>query len=464
MSGCAGTQTPESVPSAEDLPGTDAIDSELVCLADAAGASGDLAERPALNRDTVSFELDSGVRVILKQTPGNPVVAARLWIEGGTRDASPETAGVHELAMSIATSGGTATLPRIEYTAALSAMGSSISADAAYDFNTLSMGSLRTYLPETWELFGAVIRTPGFPESEVERQRQLHVQGVLMRQDNPDDQVVDVARGVLFEGHAYSNEPRGTVETLSSFTREQLIDAYRAQFDVSRMLLVIVGDLDQATAIELIDGTFTGLPDSGERAPDVPAFPARETRVEVEPAGIPTNYILGLAPAPAPTDPDYAAMVLAMDHLSDRFFEEVRSNRNLTYAVSARIGGRLANYAYYYVTAVDPGATIPVMYDEIRRLQEQPLTEADMNGLISVFVTGYYTGIDSNAAIARELGWWELFGGGREQVDGYIDQLRAVSAEDIQRVARTYLNGFQVGVVGDPETVSTELFEIEAEP
>ncbi len=178
---------------------------------------------------------------------------------------------------------------------------------------------------------------------------------------------------------------------------------------------------------------------------------------------IPTNYILGVTPAPNPGHEDYAAMVLAMSHLGDRLFEEVRSRRNLTYAVSAGFGRRLANYAYFYVTATDPGQTIPVIYEEIERLQNTPLTETELRDLIAVFITEYYSGLDSNGAVASALGWWEIFGGGRGELDNYINRLREISAADIQRTATHYLSGFQVGVVGNPDQVSLELFQMSPE-
>jgi predicted Zn-dependent peptidase len=263
----------------------------------------------------------------------------------------------------------------------------------------------------------------------------------------------------LFADHVYANQPIGTIASIEDLIRDDLVSYYAALFDTSRMLLVVVGDVEQATLEGLIGETFAGFDASGGR-PDPPgAFSSEDTALDTEQATIPTNYILGLCSAPGPTDPDYPAMVLAVRHLKDRLFEEVRSVRNLSYAVSAGISSRLSNYTYLYVTATDPAATIPVMLDEVASLQQVLLEPSVLNDLMAVFVTSHYTGMDSNGAVASELGWWELFGGGRENADQYVAQLRAVTPADIQRVAGQYLQGFQFGVVGDPTSVSLELFQ-----
>jgi predicted Zn-dependent peptidase len=98
------------------------------------------------------------------------------------------------------------------------------------------------------------------------------------------------------------------------------------------------------------------------------------------------------------------------------------------------------------------------MFAEVARLRDQPLTDKELTDLIAVFVTDYYTGLDSNGALAGKLGWWHLLGGGRENADRLIERISQVTAEDIQRVSQTYLTDFQFGVLGDPAAVSLELF------
>ncbi|MCA9561919.1 MAG: insulinase family protein [Myxococcales bacterium] len=450
--GCGGSNT--VTPPPETSPPI--VDAAAVCGVD---DSNDLFEG-RLNAGTESFVLDSGLRVILKQTPGNPVVAMRLFVPGGSMRLSEETAGIEDFALAVATRGGTQSWDKPAFSARLDSMGSGIGYSSALDYSVLSMNSLVVYLPDTWQLFHGVLSEPAFPLEEVERVREQKLQALLMREENPDEQVVYIARRLLFEGHPYSNSVEGVAETLSDFTADELREYFLSILHPNEMLLVVVGDVSRDDLTALIGETFEHMsPSDGEPPAVAPSFEARETSMLVDQADIPTNYIIGLAAGPSPVADDYAATVLALRHLSDRLFEEIRTERNLSYAVSSAIGRRMGNYLNFYITTEHPDQAIPVIYDEMRSLQDNLLTEQELTNLIRVFITRYYSDLDSNGAVAGELGWWELYGGGRENADRYIHDLEAVTPQDIQRAAERYLGGFQVGVVGRPSEVSVELFQ-----
>lgn len=427
-------------------------------FASACGGTEGVVRAGELNANTRVFEVEGGLTVILKQTPGNPVVSVRLFFDGGSRNLNDENAGIEELALNVATSGGTVETPKAELSARLNAMGSTIGYNADLDFGTINMSTLSVYLADTWELFCEVIFTPAFPDSEIEIRREQLIQTIRMRQDNPDDRLVDLGRELLFEGHPYANRPIGTTQSVTWLDRDELVEHYVGLFDVSRMLLVVVGDVSEDELSELIGERFADLTDSETSLEPPPSLVVEGPSFAISEAQLPTTYILGMAPGPATTHEDYVATLLAMRHLSDELFRAIRTERNLTYAVSAGISTRLANYVYLYVTAVDPEATIPIMLSEIKRLQNYEIPEQDVDNLIAGFITRYYMGIDSNAAMAQELGWWGLFGGTPRQADAFVDNIRGVSAADIQRVANTYLNGFEFAAIGDPTVVSADTF------
>src|SRR5690606_18484119 len=130
---------------------------------------------------------------------------------------------------------------------------------------------------------------------------------------------------------------------------------------------------------------------------------------------LPTNYIRGQFPAPAPDHPDFAPFRIGIEILGDRLFEEVRTKRNLSYAVQAGLSQRAANYGILYVTAVDPGATLPVMLAELDRLKDEPISAERLAQSVNVFLTQYWLGQETNMGQAQSLGTYELVGGGWER-------------------------------------------------
>jgi predicted Zn-dependent peptidase len=170
----------------------------------------------------------------------------------------------------------------------------------------------------------------------------------------------------------------------------------------------------------------------------------------VERRDLPTNYVLGEFAAPALRDADHPAMLVAMSVLRDRFFEEVRTKRNLSYAPSASLGSDAANLGSVYVTAVDPATTLEVMRGEMRKLAQEKLEGKELADKVKTFVTRYWMQNETNQALASYLAAYELFGGGWERSRGFVSRLESLLPADVQRVAAEGFRNLQWVYLGDP--------------
>ncbi|MFN2432771.1 MAG: M16 family metallopeptidase [Gemmatimonadota bacterium] len=246
---------------------------------------------------------------------------------------------------------------------------------------------------------------------------------------------------------------------VDSLDAEALREWHRRRLTKENLLLVVVGDVDPEDLRAKVQAAFGGLPEEGEAGRRAESRGAAPAELAVVQRALPTNYVRGTFPAPGLADEeDYAALSLALSILSDRLFEEVRTKRNLSYAVAAAISSRLANYGVLYVTAVEPDTTLQVMRDEVRRLREEPVSDTTLAHAKNVFETEHYLGLETNDAQAALLGRYELLGGGWEEARDFVDEVREVTAADVQRVMRAYVSGLRFVVLGDPAKVDRALF------
>jgi predicted Zn-dependent peptidase len=207
-----------------------------------------------------------------------------------------------------------------------------------------------------------------------------------------------------------------------------------------------------------IEAAFGSLPATGGAAGAVPPLASPGATVEVTERDLPTNYIRGEFSTPHPGDPDYPAVRVAIDILSDRLNEEVRTKRNLSYAVFAGLSQRRANYGLVYVTAVEPDTTLEVILHEFERMKTEPITAERLAENINVFLTLYWLGQETNMGQAATLGTFELVGDGWENAAEFVRRVRAVTPADIQRVAQTYFRDIRFAVIGNPDGIDTTLF------
>jgi zinc protease len=403
----------------------------------------------------------NGLKVLVKRRTGSQTVAAGLFIRGGSRNISAENAGIESLMLDVATE-ASANFPRERLRTELARTGTVIGSSENYDYSVMSLTSTRSNFDRAWEIFTDVALHPAFTKEDFDLVKSRQLSSLRDDADDPDTYLQRLQEKVAYAGHPYLNRPAGTVEAVSRLTLEDVRRYHQQMLETSRLLLVIVGDLDAAQVRERIAASFGKLPRGQYRQEPVPQLSFASPTVDVTQRGLPTNYIQGLFTAPPLTATDIYPMQVASSILRDRVFEEVRVKRNLSYAPSAFLNSQGANVGGIYVTAVDANQAVHLMLDEIKRLQTQPIDQLDITGVVSQYLTTYYLGQETNSAQAGNLAEYELIGGGWKNSFDTIARLRAVTPADVQRVSQKYMRNLRFVVIGDPKKVDKAIFTTQA--
>ena len=226
----------------------------------------------------------------------------------------------------------------------------------------------------------------------------------------------------------------------------------------SRLLLVIVGDLDADVLKQRIAASFGKLPHGDYKELAFASFDFSKPTLDITTRNLPTNYIQGVFAAPSINNPDFYAMRVATTILRDRVFEEVRVKRNLSYAPSADIGSLGINSGNIYVSAVDANRSVSVMLDEVKKLRTDLVDERDISGVTGQFLTTHFIGQETNAAQARELAMYELTGGGWRNSMKFLESVRRVTPQEVRAVSVMYMKNIRFIVVGNPAAIDRSVF------
>ena len=410
-----------------------------------------------LTAATEAYEVE-GVTVIHKQTPGSPVVALQLHLVGGVRGTATENAGRDALMLRVLELGD-ASRTKAEFAQSLAAIGSGISAGASYDSAAVSCSTILSARETTWDLFADALTNPAFRPADIELEREQQLTTLRTRDDDPDTAVSDAAKRVFFAGHSYATRPLGEIANVDRFTRDDLLESYAQLFTRDRMLVSVSGDVDRATVEAFLAPLLAAFPEASDVdwALRPEAFAQHPARLEaVAQPELPTNYLLGYFSAPSPSDPGFAALQIGLEVLSDRLFDEVRTARNLTYAVASGIGSRNTNSGYLYVTATDPETTVQVMLETVATLSAPGgITERALSDQVELYLTRYWMGLQSNSGQASELARWEMLGGGWRHADAHIEALRQLTPDEVSAALERAVRDISWVALGDPEAVST---------
>lgn len=402
------------------------------------------------------FEVN-GLKVLVKRREGSQTAVAGLFMRGGAGNVTAENAGVEALMLDVATE-ASAGFPRERMRRELSRTGTSISYGINYDYSALTLASTRRHFERSWEIFTDAALHPSFSPDDFARVKNRILVSLSGETDVPDSYLQILQSRIAYKGHPYLNDPRGTADSVARLTIDDVKRFHENMMQTSRLLLVIVGDLDPQQFRRKVEATFSKLPRGDYHPSPLPPLVFNAQTVDVTMRSLPTNYVQGVFAAPPLSVPDIYPMRIAASVLQSRVFAEVRVKRNLSYAPDAFLGSQAANIGGISVTAVDANQAVRVMLEEIARLQNEQVSPVELKATTQQFLTRHYLGQETNAAQAGDLAQYELLGGGWRNSAVFLERLGAVTPEDVKRVANTYMRNIRFVVLGNPKSVDVRVF------
>lgn len=406
---------------------------------------------------TSSFDVN-GLRVILRRNTANDVVAANVYLLGGVQQLTPATQGIESFLLA-SSERGTKRFPGETARSLTARLGVTIVAEPTEDWTLFGFTGVRATFDSCFMILADRLIAPTLDSGEVERVRSRILTGLRLAADVPDPIINHLADSLAYVGHPYGFTPEGTEATIQSITVEQLRKYQSSQMVTSRMLLVVVGNIERPRLEQLVQQTLGQLPKgSYSWAAPRPAPPPRKTLV-IREAQLPTNYILGTYAGPTAQSPDYDALRVATAVLSGRFFTEIRSRRNLSYEVEAPFVERAIATGGVYVTTVAPDTTLAIMRAEIDRLQQELIDPRGLERLVQQFITDYFLKNETNSDQATFLARAQLYHADYRAAGRFVENLRHVRPEDVRRVAREYMHDFRFVYMGNPSSLSRALVD-----
>lgn len=400
----------------------------------------------------------NGLKVIVKRRPNAPTIAAGLFVRGGVRNLTANTAGIENLMLATAVE-ASKKYPRAAMRKELTKMASTLGASANEDFSVVSLNSTRPNFDKTWDIFTDAVMNPAFAQADFELVRERILTGLRNESVSPDSALDALQDKIIYANHPYSNSPNGTVETIGAFKLADVRAYHQKAMTTSQLLLVVVGDVDPAALQKQVAATLGKLPKGDYKETALPQLTFDKPSLDITSRAVETNYVKGIFAAPSLTNPDYYAMRVAMTLLQAKVIQEVRNNRQLSYAPNAEMDDDAANSANIYVTADNDKANeaVAVMLDEIEKMRGQGVGAEEFTGLPGFFLTTYFLKQETNASQVAELARYELVGGGWRNSLDFISKMLAVKPQDVKTVADKYMKNIRFVVIGNPSAIKKQI-------
>lgn len=411
-------------------------------LALVVAAAGARAEAEQITRHT----LPNGLRLLVRSDPTAEVVAVSLQVRAGSLFESADRAGLTHFLHRVLLRGTTRHSAN-SLVEAVEEIGGAL--DASGDVETAEIRA--QVLARNWEpllrLVAEVALAPTLPEEEVERERRLVLSHIATRADSPFLLTRDVLLGALCGDHPCGRPSAGTVASVGKLTRAALVTHHREIYQPERLVLAVSGQVRAASVVRLVEGLFGKMPrgPSARPEPPSPPKPVGERRVLQRP-GHEGRILVGYL-GPGLADPDFsAARVLGAilgGGMSGRLFVALREHRGLAYSVGVLSPFRTTPAFLIAHMGTDP-ARVDVaeaaLRAELDRVRQEPPGEREVERGKAHVLGSLAMDRRTNARHAWYLAFFEAVGVGWQFAERYTAAVQAVTAADVLRVARKYLD------------------------
>ncbi len=391
----------------------------------------------------------NNITVLVRENFDSPAVVVRGYLPVGAIDEPPELAGLAGFCADVMER-GTLRRPFAVLYEELESEALMLGLEASEHSVTFAGKGLSETFPHLLDLLSDILQHPAFEAEQVEKVRSEIITSLMERAHDTQRMAALVLNELLYtRDHPYGRSNLGYPETIARITRDDLVQFHRTCFAPQGMVIVIVGAIKAATAVQQVEAAFA---DWHAQRPPVPDLPPLVPLVPQEqhvfiPEKSQVDLRLGWR-GPARKEPDFLAAylanaVLGVFGMMGRLGRTVRDDHGLAYYVYSAVEGGLGPGPWQVIAGVDPEHVRQaqrLILEEVRRLREEPVPGDELADSQAMLVGSLPLQLETNEGVARILVNMERHQLGLDYLQRYRDLVMNLRPEDVQAAAQRWLD------------------------
>ncbi len=393
--------------------------------------------------------IGEGLRVISEPLTGVRSVALGLWIGVGSRFERPAESGVSHFIEHLLFK-GTERFSASEIAEVFDGLGGEINAATGRDHTVVFTRVLDDHLETAFDVVADMLQNPAF--TELDQERQVVLEEILMYEDDPGDLVHDVISQAVFPDQPLGRPVIGTSEVIASIGADAIRAYHRGHYVAPNMVVAASGSVDQARLVELSEKYFSGLA-AGNGAhtvePAAPGAPVLSVRTK------PTEqYHLALGGPGLDRSDDRRHAMAVLDtilggSMSSRLFQEIRERRGLAYSVGTYSVGYAdtGQVGVYLGTREDNlGEAAEVIGRELTRIGQEAVPATELDRAKQHLKGRLVLSLESPGTRMQRIGHAVLTDTELLEIDEIVARIDAVTSDDVQALGAEFWDPSRMSV------------------
>jgi zinc protease len=409
-------------------------------------------------------KLSNGLPVWIVETHEVPVAQINLVVYSGTANDPPGKYGVASLTAAMLEEGA-AGRSALEIADAVDYLGADLSATSGIDSSAVRLHVPVARLADALVIMADVALRPTFPSDELDRQRQQRLTSLLQGRDDAATISSAAFSRILYgKGHRYGTPQMGTAETIKTLTPADLRAFYTSAFRPENATLLAIGDFSASNVMPMFEKNFgawkSSAPAASEKLPPVEQPSSRQIYLVDKPEAPQSQIRIGWIGVPRSTA-DYFPITVMNTILggsfSSRLNMNLREQHGYSYGASSTFNMFADAGPFYAAAGVQTDKTAEALKEFFNELEaiQKPVPAEELARAKNYIALRYPSAFETTGDISRRLEDQLVYHLPDDYFAKYVQNIQAIGAADVQRVAQKYVQPgkFAVVVVGDLKTI-----------
>ena len=390
-------------------------------------------------------KLPNGQTLVVQENHSNPIVTIDTWVRTGSiNETDANSGGAHFLEHLFFK--GTKKHPVGEFDRILESKGAIINAATSKDFTHYYITIPSQYFDTALDLHADMLSDPQIPRKELEQERKVVLEEISKDLNTPAKKVYNNLNDMMYSHHPYKRKVIGSADVISTIRREEILEFFNDYYAPSNMVTVVVGDVDTTKVIEKISTAFNSEYKKPVKKHFRKEFPLFSQKRKVEYTDTQSGYMMvGFRGAKIFDSETFALDVLAEilgGGKSSKFYRNIKEQKGIAYSISASNGSYRDDGVFYISANYIPANSEKLekaIFDEITYIQKYGVTEEELNTAKKMIEQETYYARESTSNISSELGYIISLTGSSDLYENYVENIKKVSSDDVQRAAQKFL-------------------------
>ena len=390
-------------------------------------------------------KLPNGQTVVVQEVKNNPLVTIDTWVRTGSINETDANSGVAHFLEHLFFK-GTKLHPAGEFDRILESKGAVVNAATSKDFTHYYITIPSEHFDKAMELHADMLTNPQIPRKELEKERKVVLEEISKDANTPSKKVYNNLNDMLYSHHPYKRKVIGSADVISTITREEILEFFNDYYSPSNMITIVVGDVDTEKIIKKVSESFNSEYKKSNNKSFRKELPLFVQKRKVECLDTQSGYMMiGFRGVSISDNKTFALDVLAQilgGGKSSRLYKNIKEQKGIAYSVSTS-NASFRDDGIFYINANFTPANAEklekAIFEEIKNIQKYGITEEELITAKKMIEQETYYSRESTSNISSELGYIMTLTGNADLYKNYVDEIKKVSAKDVQAAAQRYL-------------------------